>query len=122
MVDLLIFLLEHGVATEFVQRFVPERSGEVSDILIDHGGVALGVAVDVAVVAAAGLMVTGGRTPASTTPTSSAGRLFLRLEPILGGQTRQPQPQQPRPPRTGQRCVHFSKPTGRSSARSSSLT
>ena len=39
-----IFLLEHAVATEFVQLFVPERTGLVSDVVIDHGGIALGVA------------------------------------------------------------------------------
>lgn len=40
---LLIFLLEHGVVTEYVQLFVPDRTGAVPDILIDHGGIALGL-------------------------------------------------------------------------------
>ncbi len=42
---LLILLLEHGVVTEFVQLFVPDRHGAVPDILIDHGGIALGLAL-----------------------------------------------------------------------------
>ena len=41
----LIFLLEHAVVTEFVQLFVPDRTGAVPDILLDHGGIALGIAV-----------------------------------------------------------------------------
>jgi VanZ family protein len=40
---ILFLLLEHGVATEFIQKFVPPRSGEVGDIVIDHCGIALGV-------------------------------------------------------------------------------
>ena len=40
---LLILLLEHGVVTEYVQLFVPDRTGAVPDILIDHGGIALGL-------------------------------------------------------------------------------
>jgi VanZ family protein len=42
---LLLLLLEHGVATEFIQRFVPERGPDVLDVVIDHLGVALGVAL-----------------------------------------------------------------------------
>ncbi len=38
----LLLLLEHGVATEWVQQFVPERTGAVNDIVIDHCAVALG--------------------------------------------------------------------------------
>jgi hypothetical protein len=40
-----ILLLEHGVATEWIQAFVPERGPSVNDIVIDHCGVALGVAL-----------------------------------------------------------------------------
>ena len=40
---ILFLLLEHGVATEFIQTFVPERSGDIRDVVIDHCGVALGV-------------------------------------------------------------------------------
>ena len=40
---ILLLLLEHGVATEFIQGFVPERTASVNDIVIDHCGVALGV-------------------------------------------------------------------------------
>jgi VanZ family protein len=39
---ILLLLLEHGVATEFIQGFVPERTSSVSDVVIDHCGVALG--------------------------------------------------------------------------------
>ena len=39
---ILLLLLEHGVATEWIQQFVPERGSEVNDIVIDHCGVALG--------------------------------------------------------------------------------
>jgi VanZ family protein len=42
---ILILLLEHGVVTEWVQGFVPERTSSVNDIVIDHIGVALGVAL-----------------------------------------------------------------------------
>ena len=42
---LLLLLLEHGVATEWIQGFVPERTSSVNDILIDHCGVALGTAL-----------------------------------------------------------------------------
>ncbi|HVS39737.1 MAG TPA: VanZ family protein [Gemmataceae bacterium] len=40
---IVLLLLEHGVATEWIQGFVPERTSSVNDIVIDHGGVALGV-------------------------------------------------------------------------------
>ncbi len=40
---ILVLLLEHGVATEWIQGFVPERTSLVSDVVIDHFGVALGV-------------------------------------------------------------------------------
>ncbi len=40
---ILLLLLEHGVATEWIQGFVPERTSSVNDIVIDHCGVALGV-------------------------------------------------------------------------------
>lgn len=42
---ILILLLEHGVATEWIQAFVLERGSSVNDIVIDHCGVALGVAL-----------------------------------------------------------------------------
>ena len=42
---LLVFLSLHGMGTEFVQQWVPERSGSVSDVLIDHVGIALGFAL-----------------------------------------------------------------------------
>ena len=35
----------HGVATEIGQTFVPGRSGRVTDVLIDWGGIVLGVLV-----------------------------------------------------------------------------
>ncbi len=40
---IVLLLLEHGVATEWVQGFVPERTPRVDDVVIDHLGVALGV-------------------------------------------------------------------------------
>jgi hypothetical protein len=40
-----IFLLEHGVVTEFVQNFVELRTSSVFDILLDHAGVAAGAAL-----------------------------------------------------------------------------
>ena len=42
---ILLFLLEHGVVTEWIQAFVPERGSSVNDIVIDHCGVALGLAL-----------------------------------------------------------------------------
>jgi VanZ family protein len=38
----ILLLLEHGVATEYIQSFVPERGPSLSDVLIDHAAVALG--------------------------------------------------------------------------------
>ncbi len=42
---LLAFLSLHAAGTEFVQQFVPGRHGVVSDVLIDHIGLLLGVAL-----------------------------------------------------------------------------
>ena len=42
---ILLLLLEHGVLTEWGQNFVDKRTSSVNDILIDHIGVALGVAL-----------------------------------------------------------------------------
>lgn len=42
---LLAFLSLHAAGTEFGQLFVPERFGQISDVLIDHLGLALGVAL-----------------------------------------------------------------------------
>jgi VanZ family protein len=42
---LLIFLSLHGMATEYIQTYVPGRSGSWRDVGIDHIGIALGVAV-----------------------------------------------------------------------------
>jgi VanZ family protein len=42
---IVLVLLEHGVATEFAQTFIPERTGEVRDVVIDHCAVALGAAL-----------------------------------------------------------------------------
>jgi VanZ family protein len=39
---ILLLLLEHGVATEWIQQFVPERTSSVNDVVIDQGGVVLG--------------------------------------------------------------------------------
>ncbi|HEX4613343.1 MAG TPA: VanZ family protein [Urbifossiella sp.] len=38
-------LVLHGVATEIVQTFVPNRTGKASDVLIDWNGIALGALV-----------------------------------------------------------------------------
>lgn len=41
---LLVGLLAlHGAATEWIQTFVPGRSGQVTDVLIDCAGITLGV-------------------------------------------------------------------------------
>ena len=37
------FLILHGVATEIGQTYVPNRFGSVRDVLIDWGGIALGL-------------------------------------------------------------------------------
>ena len=42
---ILLLLLEHGVATEWIQQFVPERGSAVNDVVIDHLGIALGAAL-----------------------------------------------------------------------------
>lgn len=42
---LLAFLALHAAGTEFFQQFVPDRHGLVSDVLLDHFGLALGVAL-----------------------------------------------------------------------------
>jgi len=40
---LLAFLSLHAFGTEFFQQFVPGRHGQLSDVLIDHCGIALGM-------------------------------------------------------------------------------
>jgi VanZ family protein len=40
---LLAFLSLHAFGTEFFQQFVPGRHGMISDVLIDHLGIALGL-------------------------------------------------------------------------------
>jgi VanZ family protein len=40
---LLAFLSFHGMATEYLQRFVPMRGPSVRDVLLDHVGIVLGV-------------------------------------------------------------------------------
>jgi VanZ family protein len=40
---LLAFLSLHAAATEYFQQFVPGRHGAVTDVLIDHAGLALGI-------------------------------------------------------------------------------
>ncbi len=42
---LVALLSFHGAITEYLQTFVPGRSGSVRDVLIDHAGIALGLAV-----------------------------------------------------------------------------
>jgi VanZ family protein len=42
---LLAFLSLHAAATEYLQQYVPGRHGMLSDVLIDHFGLALGVAL-----------------------------------------------------------------------------
>jgi VanZ family protein len=42
---LLAFLSLHAASTEFGQQFVPGRHGMFSDVLIDHFGLALGLAL-----------------------------------------------------------------------------
>ena len=41
----LALLSGHGMATEFLQTFVPGRSGSLTDVAIDHLGIALGLAL-----------------------------------------------------------------------------
>src|SRR5262245_51809485 len=40
---LLALVLFHGVATEFLQSFIPSRTGSVSDVALDWFGVGLGL-------------------------------------------------------------------------------
>lgn len=42
---LLAFLSLHAVGTEFCQQFVPDRTGCIADVLIDHAGLLLGMAL-----------------------------------------------------------------------------
>ncbi|QDU18536.1 VanZ family protein [Urbifossiella limnaea] len=37
------FLVLHGVATEVIQTYVPGRTGQFTDVLIDWAGIAVGV-------------------------------------------------------------------------------
>jgi VanZ family protein len=41
-VGLVLMLFAHGVATEVIQTYVPNRTGKASDVLIDWNGIALG--------------------------------------------------------------------------------
>jgi len=42
---LLAFLSLHGIGTEFLQQYVPSRHSQFIDVLIDHLGLALGMAL-----------------------------------------------------------------------------
>ena len=42
---LLFVLMLHGAATEFIQQFVPNRTGALRDVLFDHLGVAVGLCI-----------------------------------------------------------------------------
>jgi VanZ family protein len=42
---LLAFLSLHAAGTEYLQQFVPGRTGKVTDVLIDHAGLLLGLAL-----------------------------------------------------------------------------
>jgi VanZ family protein len=42
---LVAFLSLHAAGTEFFQQFVPLRTGSVTDVVIDHAGLLLGLAV-----------------------------------------------------------------------------
>ena len=42
---LLFLLMVHGALTEFIQQYVPQRVGSVSDVLFDHLGIALGLLI-----------------------------------------------------------------------------
>ena len=42
---LLVFLVLHGAATEFIQQWVPERTGSVRDVLLDCVGIGIGFAL-----------------------------------------------------------------------------
>ena len=39
------FLMLHGIGTEIGQTYVPNRSGKVTDVLIDWGGIGCGLVV-----------------------------------------------------------------------------
>jgi hypothetical protein len=41
-VGLVLMLYAHGVATEVIQTFVPNRTGKATDVLIDWAGITLG--------------------------------------------------------------------------------
>ncbi len=41
----LSLLMLHGVATEILQTFVPNRSGKATDVLIDWTGILIGLAI-----------------------------------------------------------------------------
>jgi VanZ family protein len=43
---LLAFLSLHAAGTEYFQQFVPGRHGQVGDVLIDHVGIVLGLALN----------------------------------------------------------------------------
>jgi VanZ family protein len=42
-VGLVALLYAHGVATEVIQTFVPNRTGKATDVLIDWAGITLGL-------------------------------------------------------------------------------
>jgi VanZ family protein len=42
---LVAFLSLHGFATEYLQTFVPERSGSLRDVALDHLGILLGLVI-----------------------------------------------------------------------------
>jgi hypothetical protein len=42
---LLAFLSLHAAGTEYLQQFVPGRTGKVMDVFIDHAGMLLGLAL-----------------------------------------------------------------------------
>ncbi|HTU22376.1 MAG TPA: VanZ family protein [Gemmataceae bacterium] len=41
----LAFLSLHAAGTEYFQQYVPDRHGQLTDVLIDHAGLLLGVAL-----------------------------------------------------------------------------
>ena len=116
---ILMLLLEHGVATEWIQGFVPERTSSVSDMVIDHCGVALGVTADVAVVGADAELIAEG--PPDADGLRRGRRRRRGLIAILG-RRRASHTQRATPATNRMTLVQLSNPTGRSSARSSSLT
>ena len=44
-VGALVLLSGHGFLTEFIQTFVPKRTGQLSDVGLDHLGILLGLSV-----------------------------------------------------------------------------